>query len=150
LTADSTDFTNTIFLMVILIALLFGLTNTMLMSVIDRVRDFGVLLAIGMYRRRLFSMIVLESLFLSFTGGLVGVVVGWALTHYFQVRGINLSTFSAGLSSYGIPSMLYPFIKTSLYGVLTGMMVTTSVIAALYPALKAIRLKPVEAIRSIG
>jgi putative ABC transport system permease protein len=150
LTADSTDFTNTVFLMVILFALLFGLTNTLLMSVIDRVRDFGVLLAIGMYRRRLFSMIVLESLFLSFTGGIVGVLVGWAVTQYFQATGINLSTFSEGLSSYGIPSMLYPFIRTSLYGVLTAMMVATSVIAALYPAFKAIRLKPVEAIRSIG
>jgi putative ABC transport system permease protein len=150
LTADSTDVTNTVFLTIILFALLFGLTNTLLMSVLDRVRDFGVLLAIGMYRRRLFSMIVLESLFLSFTGGVVGVVVGWAVTQYFQVQGIDLSTFSDGLSAYGIPSMLYPFIKTSLYGLLTVMMVVTSVIAALYPAFKAIRLKPVEAIRSIG
>lgn len=150
LTADSTDVTNTVFLTIILCALLFGLTNTLLMSVLDRIRDFGVLLAIGMYRRRLFSMIVLESLSLSFTGGIVGVLVGWAVTQYFQAQGINLSTFSEGLSSYGIPSMLYPAIRTSLYGVLAVMMVATSVIAALYPAFKAIRLKPVEAIRSIG
>jgi putative ABC transport system permease protein len=149
LTADSTDITNEVFLGLILFALLFGLTNTLLMSVLDRVRDFGVLLAIGMYRRRLFSMIIFESIFLSFTGGIIGVIIGWAVTQYFQTHGINLSSFSAGLSSYGIPSILYPFIKPSLYGVLTLMMIFTSIIAALYPAIKAVRLKPVEAIRSL-
>ena len=149
LTADSSDIVNTIFLGIILFALLFGLTNTLLMSVLDRIRDFGVLLAVGMYRRRLFSMIILESLFLSFTGGIVGVVIGWSLTSYFNTHGIDLSAVSAGLSAYGIPSMLYPFIRASVYGSLALMMITTSIIAALYPAIKAVRLKPVEAIRTI-
>ena len=150
LTADSTDITNEVFLGIILFALLFGLTNTLLMSVLDRVRDFGILLAVGMYRTRLFTMIILESLFLSFSGGIIGVIIGWAVTQYFKTHGIDLSTLSEGLSSYGIPSILYPYIKASLYVSLTVMMVLTSIIAALYPALKAIRLKPVEAIRTIG
>ncbi len=150
LTADSSDIVNTIFLGIILFALLFGLTNTLLMSVLDRVRDFGVLLAVGMYRRRLFSMIVLESLFLSFTGGIVGAAFGWGLTSYFNARGIDLSAVSAGLSAYGIPSMLYPYIRLSVYATLTCMMLATSIVAALYPAIKAVRLKPVQAIRTIG
>lgn len=150
LTADSSDIVNTIFLGIILFALLFGLTNTLLMSVLDRVRDFGVLLAVGMFRRRLFSMIILESLFLSFTGGIVGVIIGWALTAYYHTHGINLASVSAGLSSYGIPSMLYPFIKPAMYGTLSLMMIFTSIVAAMYPAIKAIRLRPVEAIRTIA
>jgi putative ABC transport system permease protein len=150
LTADLTDVSNIIFLGLILFALLFGLTNTLLMSVLDRVRDFGVLLAIGLYRRRLFFMIILESLMLSFTGGAIGVPIGWVITQYFHTKGIDLSTFSAGLESYGIPSMLYPYIKPSIYPILTIMMVITSIIAALYPAIKAIRLKPVQAIRTIA
>ena len=150
LTADSTDISNTIFLGLILFALLFGLTNTLLMSVLDRVRDFGVLLAIGMYRRRLFALIILESLFLSFTGGIIGVALGWIATQYFRSHGIDLSNFSAGLSSYGIPSLLYPLIRPALYGTLTIMMICTSVLAALYPAVKAVRLRPVEAIRTIA
>jgi ABC-type lipoprotein release transport system permease subunit len=150
LTADITDLSNMIFLGLILFALLFGLTNTLMMSVLDRVRDFGVLLAVGMFRRRLFSMIILESLFLSFTGGIVGIVVGWGAVQYFNTQGINLSAVSDGLSAYGIPSMLYPYIRTSVYGWLTAMMIATSIIAALYPAIKAVRLKPVEAIRTIA
>ncbi len=150
LTADSSDIVNVIFLGIILFALLFGLTNTLLMSVLDRVRDFGVLLAVGMYRRRLFSMIVLESFFLSFTGGIIGVALGWGLTTYFNVYGIDLSVISTGLSAFGVPTMLYPYLPSVVYRDLTIMMIITSIIAALYPAIKAVRLKPVEAIRAIG
>ncbi|MFA6469087.1 MAG: FtsX-like permease family protein [Bacteroidota bacterium] len=150
LVADMTDVINIFFLGLILFALLFGLTNTLMMSVLDRVRDFGVLLAVGMYRRRLFSMIILESLFLSFTGGVIGVIVGWSAVEYYQAQGINLAVISEGLSAYGIPSMLYPYIRLSVYGQLTIMMIVTSIIAALYPAVKAVRLKPVEAIRTIA
>ncbi|HVO74938.1 MAG TPA: FtsX-like permease family protein [Ignavibacteriaceae bacterium] len=149
-TADSSDIVNAIFLGVILFALLFGLTNTLLMSVIDRVKDFGVLLAVGMYRRRLFLMIVLESLLLSFTGGIVGAAIGWIVTAYFNVHGIDLSIISTGLSAFGIPSMLYPFIPLSVYSTLTIMVIIMSIIAALYPAVKAVRLKPVQAIRTIA
>lgn len=149
LTADSSDIVNAVFLGIILFALLFGLTNTLLMSVLDRTRDFGVLLAIGMYRRRLFSMIVLESLLLSFSGGIVGVLFGWIVTGYFNVQGIDLSAVSTGLSAYGIPTMLYPIVKPSTYVILAVMMTATSIVAALYPAIKAVRLKPVQAIRSI-
>jgi ABC-type lipoprotein release transport system permease subunit len=150
LSADSVDVVNTVVLGIILFALLFGLVDTLLMSVLDRVRDFGVLLAVGMYRRRLFSMIIFESLMLSFTGALAGVVIGGGITLYFQIHGVNLSIFSAALSSYGIPSLLYPYITPSTYGTLAVMMMFTSVIAALYPAMKAVRLKPVEAMRTIG
>ncbi|MEW5799223.1 MAG: FtsX-like permease family protein [Bacteroidota bacterium] len=148
-TADASDTVNAIFLGIILFALLFGLTNTLLMSVLDRVRDFGVLLAVGMYRRRLFLMIILESLFLSFTGGIIGVIAGWSATEYFNVHGIDLSIVSKGLSAYGIPTMLYPFLPPSVYGTLAVMVIATSIIAALYPAIKAVRLKPVEAIRTL-
>lgn len=150
MTAESSDLINAIFLGMILFALLFGLTNTLLMSVLDRIRDFGVLLALGMYRKKLFGMILLESLFLSATGGFIGVALGWAVTIYFNFNGIDLSIVSSGLSMYGIPSMLYPYIKSSVYFTLAVMVIFTSIFAALYPAVKAVKLKPVEAIRTIA
>ena len=150
LAADSADIVNEVILGIVLFALLFGLTNTLLMSVLDRTRDFGVLLAVGMYRRRLFSLIVIESLLLSFTGCFVGVVLGWSLTKFFHAQGIDLSAFSAGLSEYGLPTLLYPYIRPSVYGSLALMMSVTSICAALYPAVKAVRLRPVQAIRTIA
>ncbi|MGA9405737.1 MAG: ABC transporter permease, partial [Bacteroidota bacterium] len=76
--------------------------------------------------------------------------VGWGVTEYFGVRGIDLTVFSAGASSFGVPSILYPMNQTFTYVELAIMMVITSVIAGLYPGMKAIRVKPVEAIRTIG
>lgn len=106
--AESADVTMTIFLGIILLALLFGITNTMLMSVLDRVKELGVLMAVGMKRRRIFAMIVLETLFLSITGSVLGVVLGSVTVTWASHSGINLGWFSDGLSQYGMSSMLYP------------------------------------------
>jgi putative ABC transport system permease protein len=150
LTAESTDLTAGILLGIILLALLFGITNTMLMSVLDRVREFGVLMAVGMRRRKLFSMIVLETLFLAISGSVAGTGLGIATIAVFARRGIDLAWFSDGLSLYGISSMLYPVLHGSTYPLLGCMVVLASCIAALYPAMKAIRLHPASAISTFG
>ncbi len=75
LTSETTDISMLFFLGIILLGLLFGITNTMLMSVLDRVREFGVLMAIGMKRKRVFSLIILETVFLSLSGSAAGVAL---------------------------------------------------------------------------
>lgn len=148
--AESADVYMSIFVGIILLALLFGITNTMLMSVLDRVREIGMLIAIGMKRRRVFRMIVLETILLSLTGSVLGVVVGWATVAWFHQAGINLSWFSDGLSQYGISSMLYPMIHLSLYPTIGLMVIVTACLSALYPAMKAIRLNPASALATFG
>jgi ABC-type lipoprotein release transport system permease subunit len=150
LTAESSDVSMTIFLGIILLALLFGITNTMLMSVLDRVKEFGVLMAIGMKRRRIFAMIFLETIFLSITGSAAGVALGAGTVAWFNRTGIYLGLFSDGLSMYGISSMLYPIVHSSIYPSLGAMVVFAACIAAIYPALKAIRLNPASAIATFG
>ena len=137
-----------IFLGIILFALLFGITNTMLMSVMDRVRELGVLMAVGMKRIRLFILIIIETILLSITGGIAGIIFGTLTIIYFSSKGINLSLFAQGLSSYGIGSMLYPSLPFSTYPTLTLMIIFTAIFSAVYPAIKAIRLNPSEAIRT--
>ncbi len=147
---ETADVTMTIFLGIILLALVFGITNTMLMSVLDRVREFGVLMAVGMKRGKVFGMIVLETLFLSITGSVVGVLLG-ALSVVWTARsGIKLSWFSEGLSLYGISSMLYPVVHSPVYWMLGVMVIIAACAAAVYPALKAIRLRPASAISTFG
>ena len=146
--ADITGLYSYIFVGIILFALLFGITNTMLMSVVDRIREFGVLLAIGMKRGRIFVMIVIETLFLSFTGAVCGVVIGLISIAYYGDNGIDLSSISTSLESMGMSTMLHPYLPFTMYVVLTIMIVITANIAALIPALKAIRLVPSEAIRN--
>jgi ABC-type antimicrobial peptide transport system permease subunit len=139
-----------IFLGIILLALLFGITNTMLMSVLDRVKELGVLMAVGMKRRRIFLMIVLETFFLSITGSMLGIGLGSLTVFWFSRSGINLAWVSDGLSRYGMSSELYPVVHFTMYPTLGLMVVVVSCVAAVYPALKAIRLNPASAIATFG
>jgi len=137
-----------IFLGIILFALLFGITNTTLMAVMDRIREFGVLMAVGMKRKRLVGLIMLETIALSISGGAVGILLGVILTQIFATTGINLAFLAKGLSSLGVSSMLCPSLPFSTYPTLTGMIIVTAVLSAIAPARKAIKLNPSSAIRT--
>jgi len=139
-----------IFLGIIMVALLFGITNTMLMSVLDRVREFGVLLAVGMNRVRVFFLIMIETIILSLVGGIIGMVLGTFTILHFSDKGIDLSLFSEGLSAWGMPTILYPILPLYFYGILTSMIIITAVLAAIYPSIKTIKLHPADAIRTYG
>lgn len=137
-----------IFVGIILFALLFGITNTMLMSVMERVREFGVLMAVGMKRSRVFFMIIMETISLSFIGGIIGLILAMILIQYFASAGINLSAFTEGLSQWSLGTRLYTSLPFSFYPPIVIMILVTAVISAFYPALKAIKLKPATAIRT--
>lgn len=141
------DFMMYVFVGIILAALGFGIINTMLMAVLERVREIGMLIAIGMNRRRVFAMIVLETVFLTFTGGVVGIFVSWVTVSILNAKGVNMSQFSQGMEAIGYPSLVYPTIETSSYFTVAAMVILTGILAAIYPALHAVRLKPAEAIR---
>ena len=137
-----------IFLGIILFALLFGITNTMLMSVMERIRELGVLMAVGMKRLRVFILIIFETIMLSITGGIIGMILGAVSIAITAQNGINLSLFSQGLSSYGISSHLFPGLPGEFYPILFVMIIITAIISAIYPAIKAVRLNPASAIRT--
>jgi ABC-type lipoprotein release transport system permease subunit len=137
-----------IFLGIILAALLFGITNTMLMSVMDRIREFGVLMAVGMKRVRVFALILIETFILSIFGGLLGMLLGGITVWYLSDKGIDLSIFAEGLNAYGMPTQMYPVLPLYFYFVLVVMIIVTAIIASIYPSIKTIRLRPAEAIRT--
>lgn len=136
------------FMGIILFALLFGITNTMLMSVIERIREIGILIALGMKRSKVFSMIILETIALSLVGGFAGLIIGVIIVQMVNATGINLALFAEGLSQFGFSTILYPVLPLSFYPVITLMIIVSAVIAAIYPAIKAIKLKPATAIRT--
>ena len=121
----------------ILIASLVGalvVFNTMLMSINERTREIGILLAIGWQRRTIIKLIVGESMILTLAGGVIGILVGiaitWSLEHMELMRGKIDAVFPL------------PF----LFGVL-GLSVILGIGGGLYPALKAARLLPSQALR---
>ena len=136
-----------IILGIILFALAFGIVNTMLMVVFERTRELGMLMAVGMSKSRVFRMIMLETIFLTVIGGIIGMILSAFLVTYLHQKGIDLSSMSKGLGAYGFDPNIYPFIKKEFYFNLSLMIFCTSILAAIMPARKALKLKPVEAIR---
>ena len=136
-----------IIMVIILLALGFGIVNTMLMVVMERVKELGMLMAIGMNKVRVFSMIMLETILLSLTGGVIGMGVAALLIRYFGNVGINLKLFSEGFESLGFSAVLYPQIGLTFYFTITILIILTAIVASIYPALKALKLNPAEALR---
>ncbi|MBS3769468.1 MAG: FtsX-like permease family protein [Bacteroidales bacterium] len=134
-------------MVIILLALGFGIVNTMLMVVMERVKELGMLMAIGMNRIRVFTMIMLETIFLSLTGGVIGMVLAALLVDYFGKTGINLKAFAQGFEAMGYNPMLYPEIGTAFYFSITGLIILTAIVASVYPAIKALKMNPAEALR---
>jgi ABC-type lipoprotein release transport system permease subunit len=136
-----------IFMVIILAALSFGIVNTMLMAVLERTRELGMLAAVGMNRRRIFVMIMLESVFLSVVGGFAGMAVSGLVIGITAHTGINLVKYSEGLEAFGYSAHLYPTIGADFFIILTVLIVLTGILSSIYPARKALQLNPVEAIR---
>lgn len=137
-----------IFMGIILFSLLFAISNTMMMSVFERIREFGVLISIGMKRIKLFSLIIFETIILLFSGGLLGTLFGFLTIELLSKKGIDLSIFEEGMAAYGMSAVLYPELPFHMYVSLFVMMIFTAIVASISPAIKAIRLKPAEAIRT--
>jgi ABC-type lipoprotein release transport system permease subunit len=138
-----------IFYGLLIIVVAFSILNTFLMAIFERTREFGVMMAIGTTPQRLTKILLLESMSITLIGIIAGIGIGIAVTAYFQVHGIDFSGGSELLSQFGISGRMYP--KLSFLSVTTGpfMVLFFTFFAALYPALKIRRLRPVEAMTAV-
>ncbi len=137
-----------LFIAIILLALLFGIINTMLMVILERRKEIGMLLAIGMSRTRIYLMIILETVMLTMAGGVSGVLFGTLLAKHFEHHYIDLSMFGKGLEQLGYNTLVHTHIDLAMLINVTLMVMLTGILAALYPAWKAIRYDPAEALRT--
>ena len=136
-----------IFIIIILLALLFGIINTMLMVILERVKEIGMLMAVGMNKLKIFTMIMVETVQLSLVGGVAGIVVGSLISKHFETHAINLSLWAKGYSQLGYDTMAYCSLETEMVINITVLVIFTGIIAALYPAYKALKYDPAEALR---
>lgn len=136
-----------IFIIIILMALLFGIINTMLMVVMERTKEIGMLMAIGMNKGRVFWMIVFESVLLSLTGGIVGIVIGALSSKYGETHPIDLSMWAQGYQQLGYDAFVYTKLDPTMLINVTVLVIITGVIAAIYPAYKALKNDPADALR---
>jgi ABC-type lipoprotein release transport system permease subunit len=139
-----------IFLGIVLLIVVAGVANTVQVSMIERTREFGVLMALGTKARNIAAIVIVESLMIGLGGTLAGVAFGLATVAHFGRMGIDLSQMTEGLSRFYMDPVIYTEIDTDHLAVTVVATLAATTASALYPAYKAMRLEPVEAIRHLG
>ena len=147
MTEKMSVFMRTLFSLIFIIAAGLGVMNTMIMSTYDRMKEFGIIRAIGATPWRIIKQVSLESFILTFVASIIGTVVGLSAALYFQKYGFDVSG-QGNLSFGGV--VMDPIWEASVSLVIIllpiGLMMLTSILSSLYPASIAARIKPVEAI----
>ena len=133
-------------LIIVLIIVSSGILNTILMSVLERKREFGIMSALGTKPDQIIFVVAVESFFLGAIGALIGGLGGVGLSQYFGTRGIDLSAASDALNSFYIGSIIYPKIDAASVGLYICVVLMISIIVSMVPARRAARLKPVDAL----
>jgi putative ABC transport system permease protein len=136
-----------IFMGIILLALAFGIVNTMMMAVLERTREIGMLLALGMNKFKIFMMILLETFFLILAGCPVGILLAFATIGITQKTGIDFSRFSDVYSSFGYSSIIYPDLTLRQFVIIMILVLLTALFSALFPARRALQLNPAESLK---
>jgi ABC-type lipoprotein release transport system permease subunit len=132
----------------VFVAMAFGIANVMLMAVHERIREIGIITAVGMHPDRLVALVCIESLMLTVLGLFVGL--GLALGGVAALDdGIDLSRWAEGLEAYGIGTRIVPTLRADDLTVPMLAALVTAVVASLWPALRAARLRPAEAVRHL-
>jgi len=146
------DAGNYIFLILILIMVIFGVLNTVLMSVLERTREFGLLRALGLSRRNLLTLVFFES----FLMGLLAIIVGWiaggGIHLWFSQQGIDFTAIMGEGGNVMMGTFMDPIVYTELswdrVTQLTTIIFVATLSSGIYPAIKAARITPVEALRT--
>jgi len=132
---------------VVFIAMGFGVVNTILMAIFERVRELGLLRALGMRPGAIVVEVLMEAVMMLLIGAAAGNLLGWASVAALAVHGIDLSAMAAGMELAGLSRVVYPVVTRSDLLLANGVVLILGVVVSLYPAVKASRFTPVEAMR---
>ena len=136
-------------LAVVFVVVAIGAMNTMVMSVMERTRELGVMLALGTRAGQVVLTILFEALFLALLGMAAGTVIGTLIVAWFNRTGIDLSAIAGSFEAIpGVTDMIYPVLIFDHVWLPSLLLFLCSVLVALYPAWRASRLDPVKAIRN--
>ncbi len=147
LTSSLTSYMLTIFMSIIMLALGFAIVNTMLMVILERTKELGMIMAIGMNKYKVFRMIMYETTMLGVVGAVVGILVSFLFTWHFGKVGIDISAVAKGFESLGYSSVMHPVLELVDYVEVMILVVITGIIASIFPTIRALKMHPVDAIR---
>jgi len=137
-----------IILIIIVLMSAFTILNTMFMAVLERTREIGMMKALGMTNRQMIAMVMLEALVLGALASFIGALLGAGMSYYSSTHGLDMSKTVENMDFptfnvyYGDFSWKY-ILVSSIIGMVC------SVLAAIFPALRAAKLEPTEALHEI-
>lgn len=135
-----------IWFLIMMGALIFGLVNTLITAVMERVRELGMLRAVGMRPGAVIVQVVLESTFMMALGVTIGIGIGVGLV-FLAGEGIDLTQWAQGMEMAGMSSKLVPRLMIPDLILVAGLSMVFGVLASLYPAWRAVKITPLEALR---
>ena len=145
---DMMSIFNSITFFIVILVVFIGILGVMYVSVLDRIREFGIMRAVGMEYKYIRREVLLEALFVGVVGYVVGAVLGLLSLVYLHHYGLNLSQFSEGLAAFGLDTVLYADIS-SIYFINTFLAIlSASLLSVLLPLRKIKHLNPIEVIKA--
>ncbi len=147
--AIQADMSSAFFMYAVLVVLVaFSVLNTQLMSVLERTREFGIVMSLGLTPGRLGRLVLLETALMGFLGLVLGAAIGGLVTSWFTANGFSYPGMEQMAANFNLPARFYP--QVTAISLLSGPSVVFlfTLLAALYPALRLHRLHPVEAMRA--
>lgn len=146
---DSMGVFSLIWNIIIFVAMGFGLVNTILMAVFERIREIGLVRALGVTPWGIVSGVLLETIFLLLLGLFAGSVAGGLTVAALEDSGVDFSAFSAGSEYFGMASVVFPRAEWIDYGRAAATVLGLGLIMSLYPAVKASRITPIQAMAHV-
>ena len=133
---------------IVMLVVFMGILGVMYVSILDRIREFGIMLSIGMHYRYIRMQILLEALLVGVIGYLLGALLGLLILLYLKSNGVDLSAFADGLESFGMNTTIYGHIKFSYFTTTFVAIVTASVLSVWLPLRRIKKLNPIEVIKA--
>jgi len=118
-----------------------------MMAVLERTREIGMLLALGMNKLKVFSMILMETFFLVLAGCPGGITIAFIAIAISKKTGISFNKFKEVYASFGYSDVIYPTLTNWQFWMIMLLVIITAIVSALFPAWRALQLKPAESIR---
>jgi putative ABC transport system permease protein len=138
-----------IILIIIFIALAFGIINTMLMAILERTKEIGMMIALGTGRFKMLGIIMTETFFLTMAGTPPGIIISRIIVNYFHREGLNLANMGTELmSSFGFKTIIYPVFPSEQLTAIIIIVSCTAFISGILPAWRALKMTPSEALRN--
>jgi ABC-type lipoprotein release transport system permease subunit len=147
--AIQADLSSAFFMYGVLVVLVaFSVLNTQLMSVLERTREFGVVMSLGLTPGRLGRIVLLETAFMGLVGMLLGALLGGLITLYFGINGFSYPGMDELAANFNLPDRFYPQATFTTLFAGPAVVFLGALAAALYPALRLYWLEPVAAMRT--